>query len=219
MTPRSAEEIRGYLVAQLNDALRRPGLYGNEIALHVLFDHYAYVEGREDVWKAEIEAMRERGAFAPTGVQGAIRYVFGIPDGEPADEHAVASVYAEFARSQGWLRTDRSLTADEYASMRDDLAVVCDGDRTFTEVRDRFGVPSVFIGGSNSRFGKTLGYCSEDVADPMVFFHFWNGRGPAGEWAMYEEPALLAARCGTGRFGDTFTFTPIGASRTNLKLS
>ncbi|WP_062438689.1 hypothetical protein [Herbidospora daliensis] len=93
MTLRSAEEIRDYLLAQLNDALRRPGLYGDEVALRVMFDHY------------------------------------------------------------------------------------------------------------------------ENVADPMVFFHFWNGRGPLGESAMYEEPTLLAARCGTGRFGDTFIFTPFGTSR------
>ncbi|WP_030451070.1 hypothetical protein [Herbidospora cretacea] len=219
MTPRSAEEIRAYLIAQLNDALRRPGLYGDEIALRVVFDHYAYVDGREETWKAELEAMRSRGAVAPTGVQGAIRNVFGTPDGDPADHDAVASVYAEFARSQGWLRADRLLTAEEYASMRDDLAAVCGSDRTFTGVRDRFGAPSVFIGGSNPYFGKTLGYFSENIADPMVFFHFWNGRGPGGEWAMYEESVLLAARCGAGRFSDTFTFTPIGASRTNLKLS
>ncbi|TKK90202.1 hypothetical protein FDA94_07240 [Herbidospora galbida] len=216
MTPRSAEEIRDYLADQLNDVLRRPGLYGNETALRVVFDHYAYVDGREETWRAEQETMRSRGALAPTGVQGAIRNVLGTPDG---DDHAVASVYAEFARSQGWLRTDRLLTAEEYASMRDDLAVVCGSDRTFTEVRDRFGAPSVFIGGSNPYFGKTLAYSSGNVADLMIFFHFWNGRGPGGERAMYKEPALLAARCGTGRFGDTFTFTPIGASRTSPKLS
>ncbi|WP_157518942.1 hypothetical protein [Herbidospora mongoliensis] len=36
--------------------------------------------------------------------------------------------------------------------------------------------------------------------------------------AMYEEPILQAARCGTGRFQDTFTLTPAGENRTGLQV-
>ncbi|MDP4502035.1 hypothetical protein [Nonomuraea turcica] len=34
--PRSSAEIRAYLKAQLNEALRRPGMFGGEIALRLL---------------------------------------------------------------------------------------------------------------------------------------------------------------------------------------
>ncbi|GLX98289.1 hypothetical protein [Herbidospora sp. NBRC 101105] len=213
MTWRSAEEIRDYLIAQLNLALRRSGMWGGEISLRLLLEHVACTEGKEHVYREEEAAMRSRDASYPTGVRGAVRHVLGDDD-----DFAVASVYAEVARAHGWLHTDRLLTAEEYASMRAELAALCDGDRLFTEVRHRFGPPSVRFG-TNPDCEQTLAYATGNVADPMVFLHFWNRREPGTEWPVYQEPALLAARCGTGRFSDTFTFTPLGGSRTNLQLS
>ncbi|WP_082801907.1 hypothetical protein [Herbidospora cretacea] len=175
-----------------------------------MLDHVVYAEGRQDAWEKECEAMRSRHAFWPTGVTGAVRDV--LPDTARSDDHVVASVYAEFVRAQGWLRTDRLLTAGEYASMRGALALR-GGDRTLSDVRDRFGPPSALFGPRDPRHGKTLGYATGDPADPMVFFHFWNGDDSA-----YEEAVLLAARCGAGTFRDTFTLTPAGERRRTLQL-
>ncbi|MGW3106679.1 hypothetical protein [Streptomyces sp. NPDC001100] len=42
----AADEIHAYLIRQLNLALRRPGMFGNESALRTLLDHLLFVEER-----------------------------------------------------------------------------------------------------------------------------------------------------------------------------
>jgi hypothetical protein len=64
---RSSIEIRDFLVDQLNLMLRRPGMYGGEMAILLATDHLAYIERGEDAWAAGLEAMRDRGAFVCTG--------------------------------------------------------------------------------------------------------------------------------------------------------
>ncbi|WP_174361945.1 hypothetical protein [Nocardia brevicatena] len=49
--PRSATEIRDYLVGRLNSALRRPGMFGGEIALRLLLDHLVYAEHQDHAWE------------------------------------------------------------------------------------------------------------------------------------------------------------------------
>ncbi|MFG2293884.1 hypothetical protein [Streptomyces sp. NPDC048603] len=44
----TADEIRAYLVGQLNMALTRPGMYGGEQALSMLVDHLLVVESRPE---------------------------------------------------------------------------------------------------------------------------------------------------------------------------
>ncbi|TMR10810.1 hypothetical protein ETD86_38000 [Nonomuraea turkmeniaca] len=45
--PRSSAEIRAYLKTRLNQALRRPGMFGGEMALRLLLDHLAYAEHQD----------------------------------------------------------------------------------------------------------------------------------------------------------------------------
>lgn len=68
---RTIEEVRGYLRAKVNDALRRLGMYGDELSLILLFDALAYAEGIENDWAAERVALRGRGWFVSTGVRDA----------------------------------------------------------------------------------------------------------------------------------------------------
>jgi hypothetical protein len=209
--PRSAAEIRDYLLRQLNSALRRPGLYGGEMAVRLLLDHLCYAAGQDEAWAGETRAMRSRGAFTSTGVTGAFRAL--IPG---AYESGMASVYAEFARSRGWLAADRVLTAGEYASMRAGVEAWVTENRVLREVTDAFGPPSVLLGGSSPRRGKTLGYLTERAEDPVVFFHLWNGTDPQPAPArppLHDEPVLLAVRCGCGPFARSFAFTPEGSQR------
>jgi hypothetical protein len=209
--PRSFTEIRDYLVGQLNSALRRPGMFGGEMALRLLLDHLVYAERQDEAWAQERRAMESRGAFTSIGVKGAFRNLV------PGDyEYGVASVYAEFAHVRGWLEADRVLTAEEHESMRQELRTWAAQDRVLSEVLETFGPPSVLFGGGNPLYGKTLGYLAEPVKEPMIFFHLWNGTDPDAEstWPpIYGEPVLLAVRCGTGPFRDTFTFTPEGKKR------
>ncbi|MFF4776975.1 hypothetical protein ACFY05_29335 [Microtetraspora fusca] len=207
--PRSTTEIRDYLVGELNSALRRPGMYGKEPALLIPLDHVAYVERQDEAWAEERETMRARGAFTAIGVVGAFNNL--LPGGH---DDSVASVYAEFARDRGWLEADRVLTADEHRSMRRELNAWVARDRMLSEVLETFGPPSVLFGGGNPRFPKTLAYVADQMKEPMLFLHFWNGADPDAEPTRgYEEPILLAIRCGRGPFKDTFTFTPEGRKR------
>jgi hypothetical protein len=206
---RPAAEIHAYLVEQLNGALRRPGMYGDESALRLIIRHLTYVEGSDDLGEWQ-EAMRAGGASYSTGVTGAVGLM--LPD-RPMD--VVTSVYAEFARLHQWLELDRELTIEEYGAMRDQLADWCAEDRRLQDVRAAFGPPSVLFGGQNPKYSKTLGYATERPSDPMISFHLWNGSQPDDPETApeYEEPVLLAARCGNTPFEKCLVYTPEGARR------
>lgn len=181
------------------------------MALRLLLDHLVYAERQDEAWEKEQQAMKARGAFTPIGVKGAFNAL--VPDDY---EYGVASVYAEFAHLRGWLHADRVLTADEHESMRQELRTWIAQDHMLSEVLETFGPPSVLFGGTNPLYGKTLGYLTEQVQEPMLFLHLWNGTDPDAEptWPpIYSEPVLLAVRYGTGPFKDTFTFTPEGNKR------
>ncbi|MET8778105.1 hypothetical protein ABZV58_24155 [Nocardia sp. NPDC004654] len=206
---RSGDRMHAYLIDQVNMMLRRPQMYGGEPALWTTFDHLFFLEdedrGRADLW----ESWRERNAFTPTGPKGALQR--HLPGNDLA--HALASMYAEAARNRGWLRLDRILTADEYVEIREAIASFTGQDRSYSDVIDTFGEPSVLFGSSNRLYGKTLAYATADAADPMVVCHLWNGvdEGAEQHWPRkYPEPLLLAIRYGTGSFPATFSFTPKG---------
>jgi hypothetical protein len=208
---RSSTEIRDYLVDQLNMTLRRPGMFGGEMAIRLVIDHLVHVERREEAWVRQRQAMEDRGAFTVTGVSGAFAHL--IPGHY---EYGMASVYAEFARAQNWLQVDRTLTATEYFAITTQMSTWVAQDRTLTDVLDAFGPPSVLFGGNNPLSGKTLSYLTKTTADSMISFHLWNGTDPDAEapWPpIYDEPLLLAVRCGTGRFDHSFAFTPGGQRR------
>ncbi|MEU0953732.1 hypothetical protein ABZ353_15535 [Streptomyces niveus] len=206
----SSEDMHRHLVDELNLALRRVGMYGRlETGMWFLIRHLLFLEGRLEVWEEQRERWRQRGLWSPTGVEGAFAPHF-------PSEHSLgaSSVYAEFARAEGWLRPDRVLDAQAYAVLRDKVRPWAEHDRSWADVTTAFGPPSIQIGGSNPRYGKTLGYVTDDLAQPMVAFHLWNGTGPGlQDWPGHEEPLLLAVRCGAGNFADSLTFTPQGRNR------
>jgi hypothetical protein len=49
----------------------------------------------------------------------------------------------------------------------------------------------------------------------MISFHLWNGSEPdePETWPVFEEPILLAARCGNTPFEEYLASTPEGAPR------
>ncbi|GAA2437023.1 hypothetical protein GCM10010191_59840 [Actinomadura vinacea] len=206
-----AAEIRAYLVDEMNLALRRPGMYGGEIALRLLLRHLLFVERDQDDWTERQPAWEKRGIWTSTGATGAFWWLLPKPH-----EHDMASVYAEYARARGWLKPDRVLARAEYVTLRAAARPWAGRDRVWTDVTAEFGPPSVQLGGGNRRYGKVLGYLTEDPDDPIVWFHLWNGPEPGAEvtWPPEQEEAvLLAVRFGDGPFGETFTFTPEGRRR------
>ncbi|MEV1064660.1 hypothetical protein [Streptomyces sp. NPDC050263] len=204
----SAEDIHAHLVEQVNSMLRRLGMYGGEAALWVAFGHLAFVERDTKAWDEQWRSWLDRSGRS-TGVKGVFRDM--VP-GHRVDNDEPASVYAEFARRRGWLHPDRVLDADAHARVRDRARPWAAEDRTWPDVTTEFGEPALLLGGTNPYYGKTLGYFGPDPAEPVVWFHLWNGTEPDGEWPPKRaQPILLAVRCGDeGPFDDTFTFTPEG---------
>ncbi|MGW5532003.1 hypothetical protein [Streptomyces xanthochromogenes] len=72
----AAEEIHGYLVDQLNLALRRPGMFGGEVPLRILMDHVLFVEHQPEAWNQLKQGWEEQGLWSPVGPSGAFRDVF-----------------------------------------------------------------------------------------------------------------------------------------------
>jgi hypothetical protein len=208
---RTAGDIRGYLLQQLNSALRRPGMFGGETALRLYFDAVAFTDRSEQAWADDLSALRSRGAFVSAGVTGAVERVLGH-----RAEDVMASVYAEIAHQHGWLTLHSSLPEASYRRILDRLPAWCAQDRTHSEVTAEFGEPSMLIGGSNPRYPKTLAYATAHAGSPLIFLHLWNGTQPGKtvSWPPeHPEPVLLAARHGGARFIDGFTFTPTGSDR------
>jgi hypothetical protein len=215
----AAGEIREYLLTQFNQALRRPGLYGGEIALQLLIDALAFADARQPEWNRAQASLRTRGATTSLGVRGAFQRLWGDHGARPDD--AMASVYAEMTLPLGWVRLDRTLTRPEYG----DLVRVCgpwaQQDRTLTEVLAAYGPPSIWLGGTNPYYPMTLGYApgpsglaGADGPDALVCFHFWNRLLPSGadRRAVHDEPVLLAVRGPGPDFAASFAVTPAGAA-------
>ncbi|MBY8882903.1 hypothetical protein K7862_35515 [Streptomyces sp. PLK6-54] len=207
----AAEEIHDHLIDQLNLALRRPGMFGGEVAFRLLIDHLLFIERQREAWNQLKQSWEKQGLWTPIGPSGAFQDVFPAQ----ADCCEVASVYAEFANRRGWLKPDRVLTGEEYQALTGRVRRWGAVDRTWPDVTAEFGPPSVLFGGNNPRYGKTLGYLSQDPHQPMVVFHLWNGSEPGAEsWPPeHGQPLLLAVRFGGGSFRGSFTFTPEGERR------
>ncbi len=123
-------QVREYHLGRLNDALRRPGVWGRETTLTLFLDAVAFVDGLTEAWQQEQDALRNRQAFNALGVHGAIAHILPGYD----DDGAVASVYAEIAWRHGWLTVDRVLPADDHRRLREDVVAWCARDRTLDEV-------------------------------------------------------------------------------------
>lgn len=207
---RTVEQVREYLFTQINSALRRPGLFGGEIALRIYFDAMAFTDDREQVWSEEQDSLRARRAFLSTGVRGAFESLWGAGTDDMA-----ASVYAEFAHRHGWLRLDRILSRDGYDKLIGANKAWCERDRTLGQTLGMFGPPSVYCGGTNPYFPKTLVYATGHPQDSLLCFHFWNEflHLRTDQTALYGEPMLLAVRGEGSDFADSFTLTPVGTNQ------
>ncbi|WP_285550657.1 DUF7710 domain-containing protein [Actinoplanes regularis] len=161
----------------------------------------AAVDGCLGRWHAECDRLRDRGAFASTGVMGAYRYI--LPTA--AVREAVASMYAEIAHRLGWLELDRTLSEPEFQRLSADVDGWVSQDRTLPELIDTFGHPSVWIGSTGAEHAKTVAYTTTDPDSPLISFHLGKDVRPA--------VVVLAVRHRRGDFMDAFSFTPAGMRR------
>jgi hypothetical protein len=189
-------------------------MYGHdEMAERLLLEAMAAVDGSLTRWRVECERLRERGAFTATGVQGAYSNIL------PADalRDATASVYAEIAHRLDWLELDRALSAVEFEQLSDEIGGLVAHDLTLSEVVDTFGPPTLWIGGTNTFFPKTLAYTTANHDDGLICFHLWNAFANAAPGSsllgVHPEPVVLAVRHRPGLFASSFSFTPEGLRR------
>jgi hypothetical protein len=201
------DELRGFQIDRLNDALRRPGMWGGETTIRLFLDMVAFADGLDEAWRAEQQTLRDRGAFNAVGVHGAVTELM---PGYRDDGTTVASVYADIAWRHGWLTVDRTLPDPDLGPLRDHPGLWCTQDRNLDDVLTDLGPPSVLFGGGNPRYAKTLAYASADRIQPLVCLHF----AAAYDWdtpsAESEPPVLVAVRHGEGPFHNSFAFTPAG---------
>lgn len=203
------DAVRRYHWTRLNDALRRPQVWGNELAITLFMDAMAFVDGLDEAWRQEQEQLKARGAAGPTGVPP--RFAAILPGYH--DEGAVASVYGDIAWRLGWLTADRTLPSDGHRRLHDGTVAWSERNRNLDQAVTEFGPPSVWFGGTNARYSKTLAYAADDRHLGLVHLHFastydWNAPQPQPE----SPPVLVAVRHGDGAFSKTFTFTPAGAT-------
>jgi hypothetical protein len=217
---RILDGVRRHLRTEFNGAIRRPGMYGGEIAIMIYLGALDVAHGYDRA-SAEIKDLQSRGAFTSLGVPGAFAAIWpGLKRPYPRvtakTDHMAASVYAEIGRHNGWLDLDRTLAPVEYGQLRRAAAHLCREDRTATDVLDTFGQPSVRIGGTGASWPATFLYATGQLSYPCVSFHLWNGSASStpGASTVYPEPMLLAARTEGGPFQDSFTHTPIGQALT-----
>ncbi|WP_405062257.1 hypothetical protein OG474_11605 [Kribbella sp. NBC_01505] len=186
----TVEQIQQHFIEQLNHAIRRPGMFGpSEIGLDYTLTDVVYVTetGDRRTWR---NTMSWAEAWTSHGVSGVVTLL--MPETE---QHGAASVYADYAHDHKWLTLDRTLTAEEYGEMRRALDTWCAVDRARADVIERFGEPSVRIGGNSD---QALGYGLP--GEPMVWFH------------TADEEVVLAGRCGEP-FVESLRFTPEGERR------
>lgn len=141
----------------------------DEMAERLLLEAMAAVDGSLTRWRAECDRLRERDASTAAGVKGAYSSI--LPAGALRD--ATASIYAEIAHRLGWLELDRVLSAAESQRMNADIHEWVTQDRTLPEVMETFGPPSLWIGGTNRFYPKTLAYTT-NRDDDLICFHLWN---------------------------------------------
>ncbi|MFJ2925607.1 hypothetical protein ACIPIU_11390 [Streptomyces massasporeus] len=55
---RTAQEVLDCLVTHLNGALRRPGMYGDEVAIRLYLDAVAFADAAEQAWQQELKDLQ-----------------------------------------------------------------------------------------------------------------------------------------------------------------
>ena len=52
------DELRRYHVNRLDEALRRPGMWGGETTIRLFLHAVAFADGQDEVWRQEQYALR-----------------------------------------------------------------------------------------------------------------------------------------------------------------
>lgn len=194
-TGRPATKIRSRQRRLLNAALRRPGMYGGELAIMGMLSDLAWTDRQEHALARFGELLVARSMWTSTGVVGAFERLAPTIDAQLA----AASVFAEIARRLGWLEVDQTCDAATYWKIVNSApGLVADRDLTLEDIEAAFGPASVRIGGSKS---GAYGYTGPEERHTFLWFH-----------AAVADPRVVCCRRDEQSFVDSVTFTPLGRS-------
>ena len=192
---RSVDETWARSQSRFNRALRRPGMYGGQVVLLEMLLDLAWADRLEEELNRWGARLVERSMWTSTGVLGAFeRLAPGLNV-----ENGTASVFADIASSFHWLELDRDLDAPHYWRIRNESEELIAGtDITVDGIVERYGEPSVVIGGSR---GRALGFVDSSGKHPTVWFYESNA-----------DDGIACRRVGSVSFADDVLFTPSGMS-------
>jgi hypothetical protein len=165
---RSADEIRARVLVSLTSALKWPSMWGGELLLLHLLTEIAFIDEKEKLHEAQWREVYSLGYGGSQLVTGAFLGLFGGHAYRYYNE--VASVYSAVAHSLGFIELDRVLELAEWAAMKKGLRRLCrERDWTSGQIVEKFGTPSISIGGSQSH---VLAYSNGQSVDQWIFFDF-----------------------------------------------
>ncbi len=206
---RRMEDFRNRLLQRLHGALMRPGMYGDQdgvqlVLLNLLGD-LVYIDERESELELAYSHLEARGMWSATRLIGPFCRRFSRVD---SFEDEIASVFAEIAHGLGFLQLDRTLTKSEWNDIRRGARQICrERDWHLSQIKERFGSPSLVIGGS---WHQVHCYAST-TDDGWVFFDYaneWLNTKPAR--LRFEDCILRSVRLPTPQFGRGVVYTQYG---------
>lgn len=215
---KNAEQIRLKLIHDLQGCLKRPGMYGGEIAIMTLLGHLSFIDERESDWDKSLEDLRSIGAFRSTGVSGGFESI--TKQTCPGDSSA-ASVYALTAFHMGYLsingkfNIERVLTKAEFDDLAGSLTdEFYSSQITNEDIQQLFGVPSLRWG-TNDFYPCIYLYLDDSTQTRFCYFDCWANLTSDPETNITSgrygpKPILRNTRLPAETFKEQFRFTQFG---------
>ena len=209
---KTADEIRAYLLANLEAMLARPSMYGTNSGLEsTILDRLrdlCFVDDRTPMFDRALDDMRRRNEFLSTGVVGAFRYFHLAKTEDVTDE--VASVYAAVAFRLGYFRPSRLLTSSEWNKLNERLPLwMKEDERSPADLVGTFGPPSYR---SLAQRPRVFSYTVDDLDSAWVHFDFSSLRSRSKVAPLHPSMLLRDVRTGSADFSERMLFTQLGES-------
>ncbi len=139
----TSQKIRTQLVACLNEAVARPGMFGGELYFRLRVQDLAAIEECSDQLQVRLDQLSSAGILTSVGVRGWFLARMPLLD-DFSDE--VASVYARIGSLFGWIEPTRLLEDEAYKIARRFADRRPSRDLDAAEVVHNIGEPSVIVG-------------------------------------------------------------------------
>lgn len=201
---RTIEEFRERILADLPHALKRPQMFGgNAFGAELYFRHVLHDLCFIDEREPEMTVLRQKYLHGPLGVRGQFAYQ-DVFDSDFINE--ATSTFAQVAFILGYFTPSRLLSRSEWIELNDAInAEFLSRDWTHSDIQERFGPPSLDLGGGDTAVAC---YACEDRESNWLYFDFYRKfpSDPSCNW--FESPRLRDLRARDNQF----VLVPFGRS-------